>query len=278
MGQIVPVVTEFKYLGILFGENGVRGGMLGARDRQLKAGRFVLSEMRKRANKLKISNVRTLCYLYDTLVQPVMCYGCQLWAPYVMIKPRTNKIVMDGEQEKIHVTFLRQILGVRVGTPTQVILRELGREPTWRFWLRQIVSMWNRTSKLHDDDLFKHAIIDNVCMALGIGIHECKHECWAQSFFRCLLALGVLDPSNPMQEQVMTTNSRGNMDLKPLNYNDIIEATRQLDQAAWDAAGAKGEGDPRSISNDDNEGFKMATRWLHTQRGLHPHQIGQMHG
>ena len=65
MGQIVPIVAEFKYLGILFGENGVCGGMWGARDRQLKAGRFVLSEMRKRTNKLRISNVRTLCYLYD---------------------------------------------------------------------------------------------------------------------------------------------------------------------------------------------------------------------
>ena len=119
--------------------------------------------------------------------------------------------------------------------------------------------MWNRTSKLHDDDLFKRSLIDNVCMALGIGIYECKHECWAQSFFRCLLALGVLDPSNPMQEQVMTTNSRGNVDIQPLDYNNIMEAMKQLDQATWDAAGVKGGGDPRSIADDDNEGVKMST-------------------
>jgi hypothetical protein len=203
-----------------------------------------------------------------------MCYGCQLWAPDVMIKPRTNKIVMDGEQEKMHMSFLRQILGVRVGTPTQVILRELGREPTWGFWLRQIVSMWNRTSKLHDDDLFKRSLIDNVCMALGIGIYECKHECWAQSFFRCLLALGVLDPSNPMQEQVMTTNSRGNVDIQPLDYNSIMEAMKKLDQANGMRLELRAVVIPVQLPMM----IVRESRWPHTQHGLHPNQIGQTHG
>ena len=254
-GQHVPVVSEFKYLGLLFHEAGGCGGVKGARDKQLNASRFAAHELLRRCHALGLRNVHTLCYLFNALVKPIASYGCEVWAPDIMCKHRSGELVREGEQEKMLCGFLRQIIGVQKSTPTHIILRELGMKPMWLFWLKQSVSFWNKTAKLPHDDLINSALHENVHMALGTDANTtANRECWAYLFLRCMCAIGVIN--HPQQVLKIEENGQRRQ-LVAFDADVVTAAAQQPIADKWVAAAAAG--DPRGIPDDQHEGIKLST-------------------
>ncbi len=217
--------------------------------------------MWRRCYALKLNNVHTLCYLYGALIQPVASYGCEVWAPSVLLKK--GKIVRDGKQEILHNTFMRQALGVKEKTPTFIVLHELDRDPLWMFWLRQCTKFWNKVAALADTELTKHALLENV----GMVVQEGNKECWAYSFLHCMCALGVIE--RPSQV-VLSTNSDDGMPtkLQPFPLHSVNTAMQRLAGEAWATAAAAGP--PRDIPSDQHEGFKLATHsaWFRADGGV----------
>jgi hypothetical protein len=249
-GQPLPVNAEFRYLGTVFSQNGVSGGVAGARDRQVKAAQAALNEMWRRCYALRIRNVNTLCYLFGALIQPVASYGCEVWAPDVLCKKRGEGIIRDGKQEHMHNTFIRQALGLRECTPVEIMLGELGRKPLWTFWLCQCCKFWNKTVALPDTDLTKQALLENVCMAVS---DNCK-ECWAHCFLQCMCTLGIFDQ---FSQAVQETGDDGRpRKLLPMNMAIATTAMQRSMVEAW--AAAKAQGPPRDIPADQHKGFKLA--------------------
>lgn len=247
-GQNLVVKKEFCYLGIWFREDGLHGGVRGACDRQHKAANAALHAMWRRCYSLRICNVRTLCYLFDALIKPIAGYGCEIWAPSVLLKK--GKLVCDGTQEVMHTIFMRQSLGVRGTTPNAIVLRELGRDPLWMFWVKQCCKFWNKTIALPDDDVVKKAMYESVQLAMEpSGV-----DSWAGRFLQCLCALGVLPHPSQVFEQ-----RDGNMTtrLRPFGMQAVCTAMHKSTVEMW--AGVQAAGLPRSMPDEKSVGYKLAT-------------------
>ena len=71
---------------------------------------------------------RLQCSLFDTLVKPILSYGCEIWA--VEANHTGQK-----QLEALHIEFLRSILGLaKRGTPHDIIRAEFGRYPLHIVW------------------------------------------------------------------------------------------------------------------------------------------------
>jgi hypothetical protein len=56
--------------------------------------------------------------ILDSLVAPILLYGSEVWG-----------VGKNDNIEKVHLQFLKRILGVRVTTPNCLVYGELGRYP-----------------------------------------------------------------------------------------------------------------------------------------------------
>ena len=79
-----------------------------------------LFAMRRRCALLGIRDPAVQCKLFDTLVWPILSYGCEVWG-------------VDTEcgtaAEALRQDILRRLLGVRKSTANHTVLAELGRFP-----------------------------------------------------------------------------------------------------------------------------------------------------
>ena len=73
--------------------------------------------------------------LFDSLVQPIMSYGCEFWG-------FKNVDVL----EKLHIKFCKMILKVNKSTTTAMVLCALGNSRLLGFWYKLICGSGNKLS------------------------------------------------------------------------------------------------------------------------------------
>ena len=61
---------------------------------------------------MDLANANILSYLYGTLIQPILHYGCELWAPDRLGNINTSH-GLEGKCETIQNKFMKRALGVR---------------------------------------------------------------------------------------------------------------------------------------------------------------------
>jgi hypothetical protein len=138
-GSPIGRVDSFKYLGIEF--HGTKG-FLPATDQLRSAATKSLFALLQRCGELHISDPKTKCDLFDSLVAPILQYSCEVWA--VDHKEGNCKL------ELVQREFLRKILGVNVTTPNSSVLGEFGRLPLRFRWWKQILNYWKRLESSSD--------------------------------------------------------------------------------------------------------------------------------
>ena len=123
----VELVESFKYLGVLFKSNG-----------KFHLARKVLFEQASKAMFSVLSKTRThnlnvdaQLKLFDTLVLPVLLYGCEIWG--------SENIDLC---EKLHLKFCRYVLNVKSSTPSYMIYGELGRFPVMSSLYSKMIGFW----------------------------------------------------------------------------------------------------------------------------------------
>ncbi len=97
------------------------------------------------------------CKLFDTLVLPILSYGCEVWGV------DTKR---GAAAEALHRDFLRRLLGVRKSTVNHMVLAELGRFPLQVHFWQQILRFHHRTIALDNVRLVKLAMVD------GFALHQ----------------------------------------------------------------------------------------------------------
>ena len=147
-GAVVERVDRYKYLGFVF--HATKGLHFGT-EALLAVARKALFAMRQRRVLLGIRDPALQCKLFDTLVLPIVSYGCEVWG-------------VDDDcgaaAETLHKGFMKSLLGVRKSVATHMVLAELGRFPLQiHFWL-QILRYNHRTIALDNTRLVKVAMID----------------------------------------------------------------------------------------------------------------------
>ena len=183
---------SYKYLGLTFEDGGTPKQML---TRAIEKARAGMRTMFGKCYRLKLHNANVQGHLFDSLIKPVLCYGCEVWGPDLMsaaVKSGGSNLASGAAEVEVHKPFMRQSLGVGLNTPTAALMHELGRRPTMVFWLRMAAQLWNRALKRDASDYLALALRANVELARATGLEtKAAKGLWAHHFLGCLEELGV---------------------------------------------------------------------------------------
>jgi len=110
----LDIVEDFSYLGIKFNYNG-----------RLNKTTKHLSDQARKAMFSVLKKSRTLfldidlqLHLFDTLVTPVLLYGCEVWG--------VNDVNII---QQFQLKYLKQLLNMKKSTPNVMVFGELGVLP-----------------------------------------------------------------------------------------------------------------------------------------------------
>ena len=189
-GASLPVKDGYLYLGMWFRDGQhLKMALTGAIDKARKA----MYAMFSRCYALRLHNVNMQCHLFDTLVRPLLCYGCEVWAvDWVSDMCRSGNFASGRAEEEVHKPFLRQSLGVCKSTTTMAMYHDIGRYPVTMFWLRMAAQLWNRALARTGDDWLRVALDGNVCMARDVSVPIAqRRQLWSHHFIFCMEELGL---------------------------------------------------------------------------------------
>jgi hypothetical protein len=115
-GEVIEQLNSFKYLGVeLHGTKGMQATI----QRLAMSRKKVVFALQRRCVELRIFDLALQCQLFNTLVKPVLSYGCEVWLDH-----------WAREQlDVVHRAFLKSLLGVSTTTSSYVVLVEFGRFP-----------------------------------------------------------------------------------------------------------------------------------------------------
>jgi hypothetical protein len=190
-GASLPVDTFYVYLGIKFQDGQqCKATLEGA---VVKARRAMYA-LFGRCKKQGWCNANLMCHLFDSLVKPVLCYGCEVWGvDWVSTLCRTGKFGSGVAEESIHKPFLRQVLGVGTTTSAAIMYKEMNRQPMSMFWLRMAAKLWNRALARQADDLLRVCLLENVRLAHCNELRQSdRKKLWAFHFTTCMNELGIM--------------------------------------------------------------------------------------
>ncbi len=163
-GQSVETVTNFKYLGLTF--NASHGAMCSPDD-LIVAGTKASNALRRRCAEMHILDPLHCCNLFDTLVKPILSYGCAIW----VVNPKAGE-----KAEMLHKSFLRSILRVPKTTSGVLVLAEFGRYPLQHSWWKQILRYQNRMVKLCDTEL-EHRLLPHAGLTSVMHMNDGQTWC-----------------------------------------------------------------------------------------------------
>ncbi len=175
-----------------------------------------LHGMITRSRELGMYNVAVVSRLLDTMVTPVLNYGCVLWGMYELRQLKRLHWSGPAAVEDLHKCCLRTVLQVPACTTTAPMMNELRRCPLAHAWIKQSVTWWNKVVARPDHDLVKIALGDSIGWAReGAGAIECWGAAW-------LHAIKSILP--PLAHQVMN--------MQPVSVTEVCDGLHALWQAA----------------------------------------------
>jgi len=210
--EIIEIVDKFTYLGIKLNYNGsLNDAVKTLNEQALKAYNHLLSIF----SRVKL-DVKTKLLLFDSLVVPIITYGCEVWGIY-----------KNSEVDKIHLKFCKYILGVRQQTSNAAVLGELGRFPlsiickerSLKFWCKIINSPNSLIRSMYDKN-----ITDNMFVNTNIKL------CWTKAIKDLIDNLGF---SYVLHEHVNITDHYPKLkqrlrDQYVQSWNDMINSQSKL--------------------------------------------------
>jgi hypothetical protein len=87
-------------------------------------------EILKRSKALRL-DIDTTLHMFDTLVTPILLYGCEVWGY------ETHSLI-----EKLHLRFLKLLLHLRKSTPNCMVYGETGRFELYILIRKRALSFW----------------------------------------------------------------------------------------------------------------------------------------
>jgi hypothetical protein len=127
-------------------------------------------------------------------VEPVLSYGCQVWAPSLCCDRLDFSKALDRQfnpAEGVHLDFLRYLGGLPNSSPQRVVMAEFGRNPVQVHWLVLMARFWSKAVMLDEGHIVRE------CMLSSVQLYkQGDRSCWAAQFFNCMQHIGAIQQSH----------------------------------------------------------------------------------
>ena len=149
---------EYCYLGLTFSLSGA----LSTAQHKLKQKAIRSYFSLKKMIDFKSLKKELVFKLFDSLIQPVASYGCQVWlsetwfvktmAEYPRSQGNILQCIAKDPIEKLHLSFLKWTMGVHRKTSNAAVWGDCGRYPLALELTKQVFSFYHRLEKLDQED------------------------------------------------------------------------------------------------------------------------------
>ena len=137
----IETVCHFKYLGFVFGSSGRFSKGIQALADQGQRALFSLKSLFHQHTEMSVS---TQLRLFHALISPILAYSCEIWG------------FCEADQlERLHMGFLKSVLGVKKSVPNAFIYSELETFPLNIVRKTRIVKFWLKILKLENSNPVK---------------------------------------------------------------------------------------------------------------------------
>ena len=116
------------YLGLVFSSNGKAVKTQATLAEQANKATF---QLHKIINKFKTLRPSVVFDLFDKLITPILCYGCEVWGFHP-----------SPAIERVHLSFSKRVMGVKKTSQNDFIYGILGRYPMQIIRHCRIISYW----------------------------------------------------------------------------------------------------------------------------------------
>jgi hypothetical protein len=173
-GVEIEICNEYSYLGIIFKPSGNFDAAL--KNLTDKASKALFSIQTCLSN----CQVETALHIFNTLVMPILNYGCEVMSSKFIEKlTETNlfKICEKYLPDKVQLRFAKHTLGLSPKGSNAATRGELGLYPMLILQLKYILKYWNRIRGMCDTSLVKNALLQ--CESL----HRAHCPNWINSIY-----------------------------------------------------------------------------------------------
>ena len=97
--------------------------------------------------------------LFRTLIQPILGYGCEVWAPFLLLKLNDLNLLSMCDKfpgETLHVKVCKIMLGVHRKSTNNAVRGELGCYPLLIFMLGLSVKYWWKLNNITVTKVLTH--------------------------------------------------------------------------------------------------------------------------
>jgi hypothetical protein len=188
----ISTTQKYCYLGIVFTSSGLFTEAIKCLYDKAAKTFFLLRQLNIR------DNVKLSLKLFNSLVSPILFYGCEVWAPFLFknLKSDNFQTLSDSTYiEKINVKLCKYILGVNKNATNTAVKAELGQFPLCIKALQLSLKYWHRFYTVDPNSLVKKAYIESL-----MTIHT-KHIGWSSCIHNLLKTLDLEDTWNNQNEE-----------------------------------------------------------------------------
>ena len=165
--DFIEIVDEYKYLGVIFHKT---GKFQAAEEHLAKQGNKAAHALRRNVHGKEIK-ADVMIQLFDTLVYPIITYGCEVWFPFNQAKTSNLNLPIGSDQftdylsskraaENVHVKYCRNLLGIHSKSMKIPVLAELGRFPITLPMISKVIAFWTHITESKEESYLKLAYKD----------------------------------------------------------------------------------------------------------------------
>ncbi len=183
--QDIEKVTDFMYLGLLIDPR--TWLKKGGESIVIKA-RRALGGVIKRAKQMRIENLLIMNRLYDSLVNSIALFGCQVWGVGYLLCDSKDK-VLNNPPQILQLMFLRLLSGCHSKVCRMSLLKEFKIAPLQIRLAIACANFWNKA--------WLHEGITKVSLISDLSLF-CKgyNKCWSAMFLSSMYKLGIISPND----------------------------------------------------------------------------------
>ena len=233
-GNQLKVVSEFKYLGLMFHDSRRAGATI---EHRLKQAKRLVATWKRRC-RIWLFKPDDILNQFMTCILPALEYGSCLWGA----GKRRGEARVWEEFETFWRQIAKLILDLPIRAPTQGVFGELGWYP---FWVRagwQAAKYWTRAVEMKDDCIVKEAlrcqwdVVEQgkecwlACLKQSLSKTSVGRECWDKwtGAMRSARRLGCKN------YKVAVDQMTGKVRVQEVRWeDDVHDALRVLAESKW---------------------------------------------